>query len=148
MCLLPFLLPQVPFIGWTSELPLLGQQLFSFLQGISGATATLLFRRTGQQFFMEDGKQQQQALAASSSASLAGGSSSNGSSSSSGDLPVLLQLTQDCPDRGLFFYSALASFQTRTCYANTGRGRRQAALGGSAVHIAALQLLSQTTGAY
>jgi hypothetical protein len=106
------LLLQVPFIGWTTELPLLGQQLFSFLQGISGPTAALIFRRTGQQFFMQDGRQQQQAGPASSS-----------DGSSSGDLPVLLQLTQDCPDRGLFFYSALAAFQTRTCYANTGEAQ-------------------------
>jgi hypothetical protein len=133
----------VPFIGWTSELPLLGQQLFSFLQGISGATATLLFKRTGQQFFMQDGKQQQQALAANSSTSLADAGSSNGSSSSSGDLPVLLQLTQDCPDRGLFFYSALAAFQTRTCYANTGRSGRQAVVGLPAVRTVALQLSQQ-----
>ncbi|KAF6261528.1 putative serine esterase-domain-containing protein [Scenedesmus sp. NREL 46B-D3] len=113
---------QVPFIGWTNELPLLGQQLFRFLQGISGPTAALLFRRTGQQFFMLDGKQQQQQQQLSAG-SMTDVNSSNGissSGSSSSDLPVLLQLTQDCPDRGLFFYSALAAFQTRTCYANTG----------------------------
>lgn len=42
------------------------------------------------------------------------------SSSSTSHLPLLLQLTQDCPDRGLYFYSALAAFKTRTCYANMG----------------------------
>jgi hypothetical protein len=122
---LSLLLLQVPFIGWTTELPLLGQQLFSFLQGISGPTAALLFRRTGQQFFMLDGKQQQQPGAGSSTVSTADNASS---SSSSGDLPVLLQLTQDCPDRGLFFYSALSAFQTRTCYANTGAAGQAACM--------------------
>jgi hypothetical protein len=38
-------------------------------------------------------------------------------------LPLLLQMTQDCPDRGLYFYSALAAFKTRTAYANMGEQR-------------------------
>ncbi len=36
--------------------------------------------------------------------------------------PLLYRMTQDDPDRGLYFYSALASFASRTAYANTGTG--------------------------
>lgn len=36
--------------------------------------------------------------------------------------PLLYRMTQDDPDRGLYFYSALASFASRTAYANTGMG--------------------------
>jgi hypothetical protein len=46
------------------------------------------------------------------------------SSSSTAHLPLLLQMTQDCPDRGLYFYSALAAFKTRTAYANMGGAQR------------------------
>eukprot|EP00879_Flechtneria_rotunda_P012727 GHRR01013291.1.p1 GENE.GHRR01013291.1~~GHRR01013291.1.p1 ORF type:complete len:777 (+),score=287.73 GHRR01013291.1:426-2756(+) len=134
---------QVPFIGWTGGLPLLGQQLFRFLQGISGPTAAMLFKRTGQQFFLLDGKQmaqeqqstqpqqqqdrQSQLQASFSSAQSSRTSGHNGSDSdshcsayddSTAGLPVLLQMTQDCPDRGLYFYSGLSAFKTRTCYAN------------------------------
>jgi hypothetical protein len=75
---------QVPFIGWSSNLPLLGQQLYRLLSGISDSTASILFQRTGQQFFCVD---------APAAASAAPGSSNSAS------LPLLLQLTQDCDDR-------------------------------------------------
>lgn len=34
--------------------------------------------------------------------------------------PLLVQMTLDCPEQGQYFYSALKSFASRTCYANTG----------------------------
>jgi hypothetical protein len=130
----PHVLHQVPFIGWTGDIPLLGQQLYRFLQNISGTTASLIFQRTGQQFFMLDstttaaaaGRSDRATAARAAAAAaaermpaaaVAGGSSS----SSTAQLPLLLQMSQDCPDRGLYFYSALAAFQTRTAYANMGK---------------------------
>jgi hypothetical protein len=88
------LVAQVPFIGWTGSLPLLGQQLLRVLQDISGPTAQLIFRRTGQQFFLLDvpDRQQQQQMQMQPNMG-------RGTSSSTADLPVLLQMTQDCPDR-------------------------------------------------
>ncbi|GLC52657.1 hypothetical protein PLESTB_000654200 [Pleodorina starrii] len=38
---------------------------------------------------------------------------------STAPLPLLYRMTQDEPERGLYFYSALASFASRTAYANT-----------------------------
>lgn len=35
-------------------------------------------------------------------------------------LPLFAQLVSDDPQEGLWFRSALQSFKTRTCYANTG----------------------------
>lgn len=137
---------QVPFIGWTGDIPLLGQQLYRFLASISGSTASLIFQRTGQQFFLLDGAAADAAGArvvtrgvASDRAAFAraltaadadrdaaavatvGSGAPDSSSSSTGQLPLLLQMTQDCPDRGLYFYSALAAFKTRTAYANMGK---------------------------
>jgi len=119
---------QVPFIGWTGDLPLLGQQLYRFLSNISGSTASIIFQRTGQQFFLMDGATAAAAAAAAAPPTTAAeqargrGAELDGSiaDSSTSHLPLLLQMTQDCPDRGLFFYSALAAFKTRTCYANMG----------------------------
>jgi hypothetical protein len=126
----------VPFIGWTGDIPLLGQQLYRFLQSISGSTASLIFQRTGQQFFLLDGAlpspsatavgSDRATIAKAATApaadrdSAAAGTQVSSSSSSSHQLPLLLQMTQDCPDRGLYFYSALAAFKTRTAYANMG----------------------------
>lgn len=38
--------------------------------------------------------------------------------------PLLVQMTLDCPEQGQYFYSALKSFASRTCYANTGAFRK------------------------
>jgi hypothetical protein len=110
--------------------------LYRFLQSISGSTASLIFQRTGQQFFLLDGAAAAAAAAASGNdratvAKAAAAAAADrdaaataatqiSSSSSTHQLPLLLQLTQDCPDRGLYFYSALAAFKTRTAYANMG----------------------------
>jgi hypothetical protein len=127
---------QVPFIGWSSALPLLGQPLYRLLADISGSTARLLFQRTGQQFFLLDGAAPDNAatagaggLGGGSTAAAAAGAASPcdqqqlggaDAASSTAQLPLLLQMTQDCPDRGLYFYSALAAFRSRTAYANMG----------------------------
>eukprot|EP00983_Pelagomonas_calceolata_P133083 1161930-Pelagomonas_calceolata.AAC.4 len=36
-------------------------------------------------------------------------------------LPLLTRMTLDVPERGEYFWSALQSFASRTCYANTCR---------------------------
>jgi hypothetical protein len=93
---------QVPFVGWASKvLPAPG---VAVLKGISAPVAAALFRRTGSQFFLEDG----------------GGAAGGGGGAGGGetDLPLLARLARDDPSRGLFFLSALASFRTRTAYAN------------------------------
>ncbi|KAF8063649.1 IPK2 [Scenedesmus sp. PABB004] len=95
---------QVPFVGWTGGLPLLGGPLYRLLADIAGPTASLIFRATGRQFFMLDGTTT---------------TTRGGADAGTARLPLLLQLTMDCPDRGLYFYSALTSFESRTCYANT-----------------------------
>lgn len=129
---------QIPFIGWTGELPFLGQQLLRLLQVISAPTAAALFRRTGRQFFMLDGADDDlpvhhHALYNRGVAT----SFSGGGATAAGDggavvaaaatapprLPLLFQMTEDHPERGCYWYSGLASFKTRTAYANTGRWR-------------------------
>ena len=82
---------QVPFIGWAGALT-------PFLRWISVPTAAALFKRTGLQFFRADGSEVEGAEAR----------------------PLLLRMTEDDPERGLYFYSALKSFTSRTAYANTG----------------------------
>lgn len=123
--------------------------MYRFLASISGSTASLIFQRTGQQFFLLDGAAADAAgarvvtrgvasdraafaraltaadadrdAAAAAAAAVGGSGRDSSSSNSTGQLPLLLQMTQDCPDRGLYFYSALAAFKTRTAYANMGK---------------------------
>ena len=168
----------MPFIRWSSDLPLLGKQLYGVLSSIAHATGAALLWRTGVQFFLLDG---------------AGGAGSGGGASgvfgvADSDQPLLFQvgacerrrtsgsqragppatvarvralpcgscnghrcfthsnamdpaipwspfnsrvshtpppflepsppqMTQDVPDKGLYFFSALAAFKSRTCYA-------------------------------
>ncbi|GIL60273.1 hypothetical protein Vafri_14904 [Volvox africanus] len=182
-------LAQVPFIGWISPRPV--QRI---LQVLSVPTATLMFRRTGRQFFLADGSSSsssnnnhnsKSSIAVRSSSGMVKGSRRNGGAlapdlrahTSSPDvvanaaaptgpssvalqpqrqapsritatsdndlqpttatnakaqtavaapaatdtaLPLLYRMTQDEPERGLYFYSALASFASRTAYSNTG----------------------------
>lgn len=63
-----------------------------------------------------NGTSSKEVLAAGSRASQAGGEQSDVAPSQ----PLLVQMTQDCPEQGQYFYSALKSFASRTCYANTG----------------------------
>ena len=89
---------QVPFVGWAGAvLPQVGRDA---LRAISPTVAGALFRRTGKQFFLEDGE---------------GGGQEGGDAAA---LPLLCRMARDDAARGLFFASALASFRTRTAYAN------------------------------
>ncbi|GLI70839.1 hypothetical protein VaNZ11_015852, partial [Volvox africanus] len=179
-------LAQVPFIGWISTRP-----VQHILQALSVPTATLMFRRTGRQFFLADGSStsnvnpnSKSSIAARSSSGMVKGGRRIGSGSVARDLraptsspalvanaaavtgppsvtlqpqtqapsriattsandlqttastnpkaqtavavpatdtalPLLYRMTHDEPERGLYFYSALASFASRTAYANT-----------------------------
>ena len=70
--------------------------LSTVLQRISVPTARAVFRRTGLQFFRAD-------------------------VDDLGTQPLLIRMTQDDKERGLYFYSTLKSFKSRTAYANTGQ---------------------------
>ncbi|GIL80454.1 hypothetical protein Vretifemale_9661, partial [Volvox reticuliferus] len=192
-------LAQVPFIGWFSVRPV--QRI---LQVLSVPTATLMFRRTGRQFFLADGSSsnannnsddngngnssipvrdnsgmisgsrrigsssitrnlrasasspavamnaaavtgpssialqpQTQAqssmvtatangleLTAATATATAAAAAANATAAAvpaatGMSLPLLYRMTHDEPERGLYFYSALASFASRTVYANT-----------------------------
>lgn len=84
---------QVPMIGWGRSIPILGATVFKTVFRV--ATNPLMgamYRTTGKHLFMIDG-----------------GDSED---------PLVLKLVQDRPGEGWFF-SALAQFRTRVCYANT-----------------------------
>ncbi|KAK9829760.1 hypothetical protein WJX72_007706 [[Myrmecia] bisecta] len=83
---------QVPFIGWSGEVPLAGPGLQKMLQASAKPFASLVLRRTGGQFFLLDKE--------------------------NGQEPLLLRMTHDSSEDG-YFLSALHSFITRTCYANS-----------------------------
>ena len=48
------LLFQVPFIGWTGNMPLAGSALQRLLQSATKPFVSTFMKRTGQQFFMHD----------------------------------------------------------------------------------------------
>ena len=48
------LLPQVPFIGWTGDMPLAGNSIQRLLQSAAKPFISTFMKRTGQQFFMHD----------------------------------------------------------------------------------------------
>ncbi|KIZ05254.1 hypothetical protein MNEG_2703 [Monoraphidium neglectum] len=110
----------VPFITWSGGLPLLGDQIRGLLQGIAHATGAALLRRTGEHFFLLDG-----GGAADSAAPVPEAAPEKGRQrqtafgTADADQPLLYQMTEDVPSKGLYFYSALKAFKTRTAYANT-----------------------------
>lgn len=83
----------VPFIDWAGALPFVGAPLQGLLQGVAHTAGAVLLARTGEQFFLLDG-------------------------AGTGE-PLLMQMTQDVPERGLYFLSGLTSFVSRTAYANS-----------------------------
>ena len=48
---------QVPFIGWTGDFPLVGSYATKALQYWTNSFATVVMRKTGEQFFLLDGKE-------------------------------------------------------------------------------------------
>ena len=54
MVLYVYLLLQVPFIGWTGNMPLAGNALQRLLQSAAKPFVSTFMKRTGQQFFMRD----------------------------------------------------------------------------------------------
>lgn len=119
---------QVPFIGWTEALPLFGSSVSSLLQRLSIPVATLTLGRTGTQFFLADAPSPpagavnplSPAPAATSPATTADAAPTapTAPTADAAAEPLLVQMTQDVPSKGLHFHSALAAFATRTCYAN------------------------------
>eukprot|EP00891_Asterochloris_glomerata_P004532 jgi/Astpho2/4532/Aster-00121 len=83
---------QVPFIGWTAAVPVVGSTINWALQSIAKPVASTFLLNSGKQFFLED-------------------------ATDSGQEPLLVRMSKDGPEGP--FWSALASFATRTCYANT-----------------------------
>ena len=53
---------QVPFIGWTAEVPLAGRSVQKLLQAVAKPFVSTFMRRTGRQFFMQDGQNGQKPL--------------------------------------------------------------------------------------
>lgn len=121
----------VPFVRWAGDLPLLGPAVYGLLSSVAHATGALLLARTGEQFFLLDG-------GGGSGGGGGGGTLSDGPLDAAAadpaaarpafgvgaaDEPLLVQMTRDVPEKGLFFFSALAAFRTRTCYANTDGAR-------------------------
>ncbi|PNW75018.1 hypothetical protein CHLRE_12g499950v5 [Chlamydomonas reinhardtii] len=86
---------QVPFVAWAGHLPVLGGALQRGLQAIGHGVAARLFSGTGRHFLALDG--------------------------GPGELPLLIRMTLDEPDKGCYFFSALRAFRTRACYGNVGR---------------------------
>lgn len=82
----------VPIIQWTHRVPLVGGVLHGGLRAIAPTFASLWFRRSGRHFFLLDRENDA--------------------------LPLMYRLSQDDPQQGSFFISALSSFETRTAYAN------------------------------
>lgn len=84
---------QVPLISWiggpNKKLPF---GLHRLPAAVSAPFAATAFKRTGQQFFLLDRDQSKP--------------------------PLLYRLSQDWPEEGKLFFSALAAFETRTVYAN------------------------------
>jgi hypothetical protein len=106
---------QVPFVGWVdAALPSLG----AALRGIAPTVAGALFGRTGRQFFLEDGSVGGGLEGGGLEGGGGGGGRGDGGGDCGGELPLLARLARDDPSRGLHFVSALASFRTRTAYAN------------------------------
>ncbi|GFR42535.1 hypothetical protein Agub_g3441, partial [Astrephomene gubernaculifera] len=83
---------QVPFVAWAGEIPLLGNSLKHALQAVAHGVAATVFRGTGRHFLALDGGR--------------------------GELPLLIRMTLDEPDRGQYFFSALRAFRSRACYGN------------------------------
>ncbi|KAG2423781.1 hypothetical protein HXX76_015057 [Chlamydomonas incerta] len=139
---------QVPFIGWVPLQPVqkvlqvlsvptaevlfrrTGRQFF-LADGVgtpaTAATATAGAPATGSRGLSTSaspaasGTSASPAAASSSAATAAAAAITDASSSLAADFnaPLLYRLTSDDPDRGAFFYSALAAFRSRTAYANT-----------------------------
>ncbi|KAG2445746.1 hypothetical protein HXX76_000352 [Chlamydomonas incerta] len=86
---------QVPFVAWAGGLPLLGGALQRGLQAIGHTVAARLFSGTGRHFLALDG--------------------------GPGELPLLMRMALDEPDKGCYFFSALRAFRSRACYGNVGR---------------------------
>jgi pimeloyl-ACP methyl ester carboxylesterase len=80
---------QVPLVSWL-QLPF---GLDNLVNTISPKISSALYRRSGGQFFLTD--------------------------SDDGQPPLLYRLSQDCPLENRYYWSALASFETRTAYANS-----------------------------
>ena len=53
---------QVPFIGWTGEVPMAGRSVQRLLQAAAKPFVSTFMRRTGRQFFMQDGQHGRQPL--------------------------------------------------------------------------------------
>ncbi|GMH33628.1 hypothetical protein BSKO_01462 [Bryopsis sp. KO-2023] len=84
---------QVPMIGWGRNIPILGGTVFKTVFRVAtNPLMGVVYRNTGKHLFMTDGGESQE--------------------------PLVLKLVQDRPGEGWFF-SALAQFRTRVCYANT-----------------------------
>ncbi|KAL4425732.1 hypothetical protein ABPG75_009748 [Micractinium tetrahymenae] len=98
---------QVPLISWVSAVPTIGGLVGSVVSELAAPVSAIALGRAGLQFFLMDGQQQGQQSAGS------------GASSPAKQLPLLYRLSQDEPESGLHFMSALAAFETRTLYANS-----------------------------
>ncbi|GLC67352.1 hypothetical protein PLESTF_000545600, partial [Pleodorina starrii] len=86
---------RVPFVAWAGHIPLLGRGVQRALQAVAHSVARTWFRGTGRHFLALDG--------------------------GPGELPLLMLMAMDAPDRGQYFFSALAAFASRACYGNVGR---------------------------
>ena len=73
-------LAQVPFIGWSAGIPLVGGPVAQLLQRVSVPVASAFLGRTGAQFFLAD----------------AAGGAGGGAAAQ----PLLVQMTRDVPERG------------------------------------------------
>ncbi len=122
--------PAVPFIRWSGDVPLVGASLLGLLEGISHAASKVLLARTGEQFFMLDGSGGREGKGGGNGQA-DGALTDEGAAFGvgAGDQPLLFQMTGDVPDKGLYFYSALAAFRSRTAYANTDGERCLGGLG-------------------
>lgn len=82
---------QVPFIGWGLRVPMLDVLLRPIFNLFAAPVTKLMYGKSGANLFLEE--------------------------DSASTSPVVLNLVHDIPGEG-YFYTALAHFQARVCYAN------------------------------
>ncbi|PRW45615.1 alpha beta-hydrolases superfamily [Chlorella sorokiniana] len=129
---------QVPLINWLSAVPAVGGAVHTVVSGLAAPVSSIALGRAGLQFFFMDTGSRPMMIGSSTgsssspSSNIVGSSGGAGSNlvssgpvhSSSGGSngrqePLLYRLSQDQPDEGLLFMSALSAFETRTLYANS-----------------------------
>ena len=124
---------QVPIVSWLTLPPAFCEIPFGLgrLPAVASAPiAAAAFRRTGRQFFLLDRDTRGMNTTSTTSTTTASTTTITTTSSSANENevkkeeqdhllpPLMYRLSQDWPREGKYYFSGLAAFETRTCYAN------------------------------